>query len=325
VAGLGLRAEQARTSAGLPGIGDPAGVLNGGGRALIPFSRGLVGVVVAESAPQLSGKQGRFRLSEKIASGFAGDLRLFDWGSSSPESGHLVKAVAAVSRRNSFPSCRKLHPLKEVMGSRPTKGAQTRLAERDSLPQREAETDDGYGDLFRGVLSWSETVGSDGRSTESFDLTDRTLNRPWNSLEAVPVILSATSDDRLDALCTQGMAGRFAVVSEICDEDIRMTARPRSLARNGGGVGDCLQDLSVIAGIRQRGVDDERHAVSVQDGSVVRRHFPAVNRAWAGAVTAAECANHDAIADGQLGFKDPGLPGQAEQVRLEVVSEFGIA
>jgi hypothetical protein len=77
------------------------------------------------------------------------------------------------------------------------------------------------------VLSWSETVGSAGRSTESFELNDRTLNHLSNPSEAVPVILSATSDDQLDALCTQGVAGRFAVVSAIREQDIRMAVRPQ--------------------------------------------------------------------------------------------------
>jgi len=40
VAGLRLRAGQAELSAESPRIGDPAGVLNGGARANIPFSRG---------------------------------------------------------------------------------------------------------------------------------------------------------------------------------------------------------------------------------------------------------------------------------------------
>ena len=96
-------------------------------------------------------------------------------------------------------------------------GGGPRLAERDSPPQRDAETDDRYGDLFQGELSWSETVESDGRSTES---CNRGVDDPSNLIEAASVILSATIDDRLDALCTQGVAGRFAVVSVICEEDI---------------------------------------------------------------------------------------------------------
>ena len=57
------------------------------------------------------------------------------------------------SRGHLFPSNRLLTPLSGLVGSRPTKGARTRLTERDSPPQRDAETDDGYGDLFRGVLN----------------------------------------------------------------------------------------------------------------------------------------------------------------------------
>ena len=39
------------------------------------------------------------------------------------------------------------------------------------------------------------------------------------------MILFATCDDRFDALCKRGIAGRLAVVSSIFEEDIRMTAR----------------------------------------------------------------------------------------------------
>ena len=64
-AGLHLRADQAGLSADFPGIGDPAGVLNGGDRARIPISRGSDGVAVVESAPRVSGKISLFRLPKK--------------------------------------------------------------------------------------------------------------------------------------------------------------------------------------------------------------------------------------------------------------------
>ena len=66
----------------------------------------------------------------------------------------------------------------------------------------------------------------------------------------------------------------------------------------------------MIAGVCRRGVDDERHSVPVHDESVLRHHFPPVNKAWANGVAAAESADHDAIDDRQLGFKDAGLPGE---------------
>jgi len=91
--------------------------------------------------------------------------------------------------------------------------------------------------------------------------------------------LSATSDDRLDALCTQGVAGRFAVVSEICETDTRVALRPAAITKNTWGVSDCRWDLPVIAGTRQRGVDDERASVLVRDKSVVRAKFPAAHTA----------------------------------------------
>ena len=123
MAGLRLRADQAGLSADFPGIGDPAGVLHGGVRARIPFPRELDGFAVAESAPRLSGKISLFRQPKNIASGFAGDLRLFDWGSSSPESVHCARAAGMGSHRSWFPSGRLLTPLSEVVGSRLTKGA----------------------------------------------------------------------------------------------------------------------------------------------------------------------------------------------------------
>ena len=64
-AGLRLRADQATLSAGLIGIGNPAGVLHGGVRAHVPFPRGRQGLAVAESAPRISGKTGSFRQPKK--------------------------------------------------------------------------------------------------------------------------------------------------------------------------------------------------------------------------------------------------------------------
>ena len=52
------------------------------------------------------------------------------------------------------------------------------------------------------------------------------------------LILSATSDDRLTALRTPGVAGRFAVVPAIREEIVRVTAMPASLARDAWKVGD---------------------------------------------------------------------------------------
>ena len=120
------------------------------------------------------------------------------------------------------------------------------------------------------------------------------------------MILSATSGERLDGLCMQGVAYLFAVASEICEAGIRMTARPASLSRNAWDVGDRRHDLGVITGGRRRGADDERDAVPVHDESLLCTGFRAVNRAGASGVTAAECANHDAVEDRQLGFNDAG-------------------
>lgn len=112
-AGLRLRADQAGLPAESARIGDPAGVLNGGDRARIPFPRGLDGVAVAESAPRISGKTGRFRQPKNRASGFAGGLRLFNGGSISPESRHRVRAAGMVSSRTLIPASGLLTPLKK--------------------------------------------------------------------------------------------------------------------------------------------------------------------------------------------------------------------
>ena len=137
------------------------------------------------------------------------------------------------------------------------------------------------------------------------------------------MILSATSDDWLNALCTQGVASRLAVVSAIREEDIRMAALPASFAWHSGEIGDSREYLPVITGIRRRGVDDKRHAVSVDDESVLRAQFPAVNRAWTSGVTATESADHDAFDDGQLGFKDACPPEQRQEVHVEIVPHPG--
>lgn len=145
VAGLRLRADPAGLSADFPSIGDRAGVLNGGDQASIPFSRGLDGVAVAESTPRISWKKGRFRLSKKIASGFAGGLRLFHWGSSSPESGHRVRAAGTVSRRALIPTVGPLTPLMELVASGRLKG-QLQTAAREKRPAAECADQDAVDD-----------------------------------------------------------------------------------------------------------------------------------------------------------------------------------
>jgi len=93
VATLRLRADKAGPPAESPGIGDHAGVLNGGDRARTPFPRGMDGGAVSESAPRLSQKTGRFRRPKNISSDFAGSLRLVHRGSSYLESVHRVQAA----------------------------------------------------------------------------------------------------------------------------------------------------------------------------------------------------------------------------------------
>ncbi len=46
------------------------------------------------------------------------------------------------------------------------------------------------------------------------------------------MILSATFGDRIDYLCRQGVAGRFAVVCEVCVKDFRKDTRDIFLTRN---------------------------------------------------------------------------------------------
>ena len=87
-----------------------------------------------------------------------------------------------------------------------------------------------------------------------------------------------------------------------------MAARPTSLAGDAWEVGDCWKDLSVVAGIRQRGMDDERFSAPVDDEGVLCNQFPEVNRAWASGIATTECTDHHAIDDRQLGFKDAGPP-----------------
>ena len=152
-AGLRLRADQAGLPAESPRIGDPAGVLHGGARAHVPFPRGLQGVAVAESAPRISGKTGSFRQPKKerpvLQAAYAyliGDRNLRRAGIVFGRRGWGAVGIW-------FPSSGLLTTLSEVVGSRPTQGARTLLAVRDSPPQRDAETDDRYGDCFQGVLS----------------------------------------------------------------------------------------------------------------------------------------------------------------------------
>jgi hypothetical protein len=70
-------------------------------------------------------------------------------------------------------------------------------------------------------------------------------------------------------------------------------------------------------------VDDEQHAVSVHDRSVLRAQFPAVNGAWASGFAAAEGTDHDAVDDRQIGFEDACLPEQSEEVHVEIVPNTG--
>jgi hypothetical protein len=137
------------------------------------------------------------------------------------------------------------------------------------------------------------------------------------------VILSSTSDDRLDALGTQGVPGCVAVVSAIREEDIRMATWPASLAGHSGEVGDSREYLPVVAGIRWSGVDHERHAVSVHDESVLRAQFSAINGAWASRFAAAEGTDHDAVDDRQFGLEDSRPPEQCEEVHVKIVPHPG--
>jgi len=102
------------------------------------------------------------------------------------------------------------------------------------------------------------------------------------------VILSATSGERLDGLCMQGVAYRFAVESAVREEDIRRAPWFATLPGHFGKASDSRKYLSVIAGIWWCGVDDDRDSAPVHGDSVLRTQAPAVNRAWPSGVAAAE-------------------------------------
>jgi hypothetical protein len=173
------------------------------------------------------------------------------------------------------------------------------------------------------VLNAGESVVADSDAAEALEPTDRSLDDPSDSPETASVILSPTSNDWLDALCPQGVPSRLAVVSAIRKEDIRMTAWPAALSGHSGKVGDSREYLPVITGVRWCGVDDERHAVSVHDESVLRAQFPAVNGAWASGFAATEGTNHDAVDDRQIGLEDPCFSEQSEEVHVEIVPQPG--
>ena len=87
------------------------------------------------------------RRPKKIASGFAGGLRLFRWGSSSPESLHRVQA-AGMGSRGLIPASGQLTPLTELVVSRCLKDNSKHLPERNAPPPCEAEKVDGCGHLI---------------------------------------------------------------------------------------------------------------------------------------------------------------------------------
>ena len=130
VAGLRLRADPAGPPADFPGIGIPAGVLNGGDRARIPLSRASKEVAVAESDRRISEKTGLFRMPENISSDFAGGLRPIHRRPSSPESVHCAQAAGTGSRRALIPAGGPLTPLTELVGSGRLKDNSKHLPER---------------------------------------------------------------------------------------------------------------------------------------------------------------------------------------------------
>jgi hypothetical protein len=95
------------------------------------------------------------------------------------------------------------------------------------------------------VLNAGESVVADSDAAEGLGPTDRSLDDPSHSPEAASVILSATNDDGLDALCTQGVASRLTVVSAIREEDIRTPVWPASLAGHSEEIGDNRKYLPV--------------------------------------------------------------------------------
>jgi len=100
------------------------------------------------------------------------------------------------------------------------------------------------------VLNACESVVLDADTTDSFEPTDGALDNPSYLPEAASVILSAASDNRLDALYTQGFPSRLTVVSAIREENIWMAARSASPARNSREIGDRREYLPMVAGIR---------------------------------------------------------------------------
>jgi hypothetical protein len=78
--------------------------------------------------------------------------------------------------------------------------------------------------------------------------------------EAAFVILSATSDQRLDALRTPSSAGSLAVVSTIREEDIRYNRLADAAHQGRLGIGDYRQHLSLVADTHWPDVNYQRQS-----------------------------------------------------------------
>lgn len=132
------------------------------------------------------------------------------------------------------------------------------------------------------------------------------------------MILSATGDDRLNALRMQDVSSRIAAVPVIREKEIPMTARPAALTRNAGKSETAVNICPwAVASASEVWITS-----GVSFPSTTRVCFvPSVlrsNGAWTSGL-AAESTDEDAINDRQFGFIDVSVAEPFEKVHVEHV------
>ena len=141
-----------------------------------------------------------------------------------------------VSRRTLVPASGPLTPLTKLVGSRRFR-ATPKNYPRETARCRVMRRKDGCGG---GVLDGRGTVVSGSNATES---CDRSVDDHSNSTEAASVILSPTSDDRIDDLCRQGVAGRLITSGRAYDHLIQRISLQRFSIRLSDLIYDACHEL----------------------------------------------------------------------------------
>src|SRR5829696_3190191 len=200
-------------------------------------------------------------------------------------------------------------------------GALTQPIRLHGVVYEDVEADDTRGQAGPGIPDDPEPVVPDPHPPQPLEPADRPLHYPPDLPQPAPVGRPPLADVGPDPQPPEDPPGGLAVVPPVGVQLIREFLRPPRLPPDPREVHHDRDDLGVVAGVRTGRPDGQGDAPPVDQQGVLRPGFPAVHRARAGLLPAAEGPEDHPVHDHHVRVQLVRLPQQPQEVGVQPVPD----